>query len=170
VKPSGWLATLGTLLVATLVACAGPAGTQLGGVTEGKLARDFTLKDLSGNEVSLSDYAGSVVLINFWATWCGPCKAEIPDLEAAYQKHREEEFVILGVEVEDSRRTVERFLTEIDMTYPVLLDQTGTVKQTYRVSGLPMSLLVDREGVIRVRHVGYLSAARLADYLAKVLP
>jgi peroxiredoxin len=157
------------ILALALVACAGPAGTERQGIAEGRLARDFTLEDLAGEEVSLSDYAGSVVLINFWATWCAPCKAEIPTLEAAFQAHRDQGFVVLGVEVEDSRRTVERFVSETEMTYPVLLDPSGRVKQAYRVSGLPMSLLVDREGVIRVRHIGYLSADKLADYLSRVL-
>jgi peroxiredoxin len=169
-KRSGWLGMLWLFLAVTLVACAGPAGTTRYGITEGRLARDFTLEDLAGDEVSLSDYAGSLVLINFWAAWCAPCKAEIPDLEAAYREHRNAGFVILGIEVEDSRRTVERFVTETDMTYPVLLDEHGQVKQAYRVSGLPMSLLVDREGVIRVRHVGYLSAGKLAEYLSKFPP
>ena len=140
------------------------------GVTPGKLARDFTLESLDGSQVSLSDYRGQVVLVNFWATWCPPCRAEIPDLEAAYQAHRQDGFVILGVDVEDPRHLIESFLDEVEMTYPILLDEAGRTSREYRAPGLPMTLLLDREGVIQVRHAGYISAEQLSEYLEQVLP
>jgi len=140
------------------------------GVNEGNQARDFTLQALDGGEVSLADHQGKVVLINFWATWCAPCRAEIPDLQAAYEARQGDGFVVLGVNVEESRTAVEPFVAEFDITYPVLLDDTGDVLKLYRAIGLPMSILVDQEGVIQARHIGYLTADQLGDYLEQVFP
>ena len=139
------------------------------GINQGNRARDFTLTSLDGSDVSLSDYRGNVVLVNLWATWCGPCRAEIPDLEAAYRAHKDEGFVVLGINVEEPRKAVEPFVDDMDMTYPVLLDESGLVLKEYRGLGLPMSLLVDREGVIQVRHMGFLTGKQLESYLAKHL-
>jgi peroxiredoxin len=158
---------MGVLLLAALLlaACSGVEG-----VTQGNFARDFTLQTLDGDKVSLSDYEGQVVLVNFWATWCPPCRAEIPDLEVAYRQHGGEGFTVLGVSVEESAEQVRPFVAAMQMTYPVLLDEKSQVMRQYRVPGLPMSLILDRDGVIQVRHVGYLSADQLADYLADLLP
>ncbi len=170
----------GLLVVAlALVGCSGDQSAEgvaaadgsaaSAGITPGKLARDFTLESLDGTEVSLSDYRGQVVLVNFWATWCPPCKAEIPDLEAAYQAHGQDGLVILGIDVEDPPHLIESFLADVEMSYPILLDRTGRISREYRAPGLPMTLLLDREGVIEVRHAGILSAEQLAEYLDQVL-
>ena len=135
----------------------------------GNKAREFTLESLDGSDVALSDYKGDVVLVNFWATWCPPCRAEIPDFEAVYRAHKDEGFVVLGVNEEQSLQVVERFVAGFDMTYPVLLDKRGQVMNEYRGPGLPMSLLVDRGGVIQLRHMGILTAAQLEKHLAKAL-
>ncbi len=139
-------------------------------MNEGNRARDFTLETLSGTEASLADYQGSIVLINFWATWCAPCRDEVPALQAAYDAYQEDGFAVLGVNVEESRSTIIPFVTEFDITYPILLDQAGQVLKLYRTLGLPTSILVDRDGVIQVRHIGYLSANQLERYLAELLP
>ena len=157
------------LLAVALAACGDGGSEQPQGVRQGSYALDFTLKNLDGEEVSLSDYEGKVVVINFWATWCPPCRAEIPDLEAAHQTFAEEGLVILGVNVEDPARAVEPFLAEMGMTYPVVLDETGKVMKDYRTPGLPTSVILDREGVIRARHVGVLTAEQLDNYLQQVL-
>lgn len=167
-----WKRLAGILLIlaVTVVACAGSGSSVSEGIDEGKQARDFTLKTLHGEEVSLVDYEGQVVLVNFWATWCPPCAAEIPDLEAVYQARKDEGFVILGVNVQDHPDMAEAFVADFGMTYPVLLDETDQVSNEYRTQSLPMSILVDRDGVIQVRHVGYLSGGQLEQYLAEVLP
>jgi cytochrome c biogenesis protein CcmG/thiol:disulfide interchange protein DsbE len=163
-------AGLGLILAVALVACSGPGSVAPQGINIGNVARDFTLESLDGGQVSLSDYGGSVVLVNFWATWCPPCRAEIPDLDSAYRAHKDEGFVVLGVDVEESRQQVESFMADVDVTYPMLLDGKGQVMKAYRVRGLPMSVIVDRDGVVQVRHMGYLSADTLDDYLGQVLP
>ena len=158
------------VLAVMLVACGGGQGATLLGVNEGNQARDFTLEALDGTEMSLSDFRGKVVLINFWATWCGPCRAEIPDLQTAYETRQNDGFVVLGVNVEESRATVEPFVAEFGMTYPVLFDETGQLLKLYRAIGLPMSILVDEEGLIQARHIGYLTEGQLEDYLERVFP
>jgi peroxiredoxin len=163
---------VGTLvLVASLVAaCSGAGAGEPQGINKGNRARDFTLETLDGDAVSLEDHRGSVVLINFWATWCPPCRAEIPDIQAIYDERQGDGFVVLGVNVEETRDQVEPFVGEFNITYPVLLDESGRLLKMYRATGLPMSVIVDQEGVIHARHVGYLSAAQLESYLAELLP
>lgn len=158
------------LLAATLVACGDSEPSGLSGVNEGNLASDFTLEALDGSEVSPSEYRGNVVLINFWATWCPPCRAEIPDIEGAYRARKDDGLVVLGVDVEESREAVAPFVEAMGMTYPVLLDESGQVLKMYRAIGLPMSLILDQDGVIQVRHMGALTGAQLEDYLTQVLP
>jgi peroxiredoxin len=158
------------ILVVLVAACSESGAAAPQGVNTGNVARDFTLETVEGNSVSLKDHRGQVVLINFWATWCPPCRAEIPDLQSTYLERREDGFVVLGVNVEEPLAEVQQFMDEMEMTYPVLLDEGGQVLQTYRANGLPMSVIVDSEGVIQVRHVGYLTASQLEDYLAELIP
>jgi peroxiredoxin len=164
------LAAILMILAVAMSACRESSAAPLKGVNQGNVARNFTLETVDGSKVSMEDFEGQVVLINFWATWCPPCRAEIPDLEATYLERREDGFVVLGVNVEEPRATVEQFMDEFDMTYPVLLDEGGRVLKMYRANGLPMSVLVDSAGVIQVRHVGFLTAEQLENYLADLIP
>jgi peroxiredoxin len=167
-----WRQLAGILLILAVmaVACSGPGQGAPQGINTGQQARDFTFETLDGRQVSLSDHKGKVVLVNLWATWCAPCRDEIPDLEAAYQAHQDEGFIVLGVNQGETRDAVQPFVDEFRMTYPVLLDEQGELMKIYRGQGLPMSLIVDGDGVLRVRHVGYLTAAQLDDHLAPLLP
>jgi len=167
----GWWKIVGLLLILALAlaACGSPAGDVSEGISEGKRAPDFSLESLEGGEVSLSDHRGDVVLINFWATWCAPCRAEIPAIEAVHQARQNDGFVVLGVNYQEAREVVEPFTRRLAMTYPVLLDERGRVMDTYRAIGLPMSILVDREGIIRVRHTGVLTEEQLERYLEDLI-
>ena len=159
------------LFVVMMVTACGESGAAVPqGINKGNRARDFTLETVDGEKISLQDHVGKAVLINFWATWCPPCRAEIPDIQATYEARQGDGFVVLGVNVEESRATVEQFMGDIEMTYPVLLDERGQVLRMYRINGLPMSVLVDQEGVIQARHVGYLTADQLDKYLADLMP
>jgi peroxiredoxin len=112
-------------------------------------APEFALADLAGNRVRLSDHRGNVVLLNFWATWCPPCRAEMPSMEKLYQVYRDRGLVILAISGDRTNRsTVETFVQELGVTFPILLDPAGEVFAQYGVRGLPTSYLLDRRGRI----------------------
>lgn len=112
-------------------------------------APDFTLTDMQGEAVSLSQYRGKVILLNFWAGWCPPCRAEMPSMEKLYRQLKDRDFVILAVNVEEGgRAAVQDFTREIPVSFPILLDTAQTVSRLYRVRGLPQSYIIDREGKI----------------------
>jgi peroxiredoxin len=136
----------------------------------GHPAPDFTLLTADGTAISLSDFRGQPVLINFWATWCPPCRAEIPALESAW-RDLEGQAVVLGVDVQESAETVTDFMSDNEMTYPVLLDGTADVARMYRVRAFPTSYLIDAHGVVVEIYSGPVSEplvrARLAGLLGE---
>lgn len=134
----------------------------------GYRAPDFSLATLNGKNVRLSDFAGRPVLINFWATWCGPCRAEIPSLEAA-SRHFGDRAVILGVNVQESPRLVAPYLAELGMTYPVVLDTDASVSLSYRVRAFPTSFFVDAHGVIIQIEAGSISEALILKRLGDLV-
>jgi thiol-disulfide isomerase/thioredoxin len=133
----------------------------------GAAAPGFELEDLQGNKVRLSDWSGQVVLINFWATWCGYCRQEFPLLQTFYGRYKNDGFVVLTVNIQETQEQVQRFIDETGLDLPVLLDQAGTVGASYRVRGLPTSFLVGRDGVVLDRHIGPVSETILDGYLAQ---
>ena len=118
-------------------------------------AMNFTLKDVDGNNIRLSEYRGQVVLINFWASWCGPCRQEFPHLDELHRKYEALGFVVFGVNVEENRELADKVLREIPVTFPVLFDSENEVSQDYDVDAMPATVLVDRSGQIRFMHRGY---------------
>lgn len=122
----------------------------------GFLAPDFTLELLDGGEMTLSDFRGQVVLVNLWASWCLPCRTEMPAIETVYQEYRDRGFVVLGVNTtnQDSEQDARAFLQEVGVTFPILLDRNGEVSREYQLRGLPTSFFIDRNGVIRAVIVG----------------
>jgi len=138
-------------------------------VSQLETAPDFSLQTLDGRTVRLSDYRGQVVLLNIWATWCPPCRDEMPDLEAYYRQHQEDGFVVLAINSQESAETVVVFLEEHDFTFPVLLDPGGVVMRDYGVLGLPTSFFIDREGMLRGVWIGKLSPARLKKLVDPLL-
>jgi peroxiredoxin len=135
---------------------------------KGEPAIDFTLEDLDGNEVTLSDYEGRPIVLNFWATWCPPCVAEMPTLDAAYNGGEYDDLVILAVSVEESPATVERFMDREGLSLPVLLDSKGKVSGAYRVRGIPTTFFIDRDGVIVDIFSGSLSEKNLEKRIEKI--
>ncbi len=119
------------------------------GTDEGKLAPNFLLETLDGKEMRLSDLRGQPVVINFWATWCQPCRKEVPELVAAYNSYRERGLVILGVNLQEGKGIVRPFAEDFGMNFPILIDRDGEVGDEYRVLGLPTTYFVDRDGVVR---------------------
>jgi len=121
------------------------------------LAPDFTLKTLDGQEITLSQLKGKVVLLDFWATWCGPCRESIPHLIHLYNRYRGNGFELIGMDVDKGDvDTVRRFVKSMDIPYPVVV-APDDVARSYRVSGIPETVLIDKEGTIRERMVGFSS-------------
>jgi thiol-disulfide isomerase/thioredoxin len=119
------------------------------------MASDFTLTSLEGKKVKLSSFKGKVVFLSFWATWCGPCKAELPSVQAMYQKLKGKGLELLAVDVMEDRKTVSDFLQANGMSFPVLLDSDGSVGGTYGSGSIPTNFIIDRSGKILARIVGY---------------
>lgn len=133
---------------------------------KGFRAPDFALPSLEEKEISLSDFHGQLVVLNFWATWCDPCREELPVFQQAFQSS--EDLVVLGVNLQEGLTEVRSFVEAEGLTFPVLLDREGRVAQTlYRVRGLPTSFLLNAEGIIAAVHIGPMTADQLEDYMAQ---
>ncbi len=126
---------------------------------------DFTVKDLSGAAVSLNSLHGKVVLVNFWATWCSPCKEEMPLLQAYYDAHKEENFTLVAVNVSDDVEDAQAFIIENGYTFPVWSDPPGNVLIDLDMNGLPASLVIDAQGKLVKRWIGPLAREDLDDII-----
>jgi peroxiredoxin len=122
---------------------------------EGQEAPDFALKSSTGENLRLSEYRGDVVMINFWATWCGPCRQEMPLLDELYGRYQRVGFNLLGVNIDDDSRRAMQMIDELGVSFPVLFDSRKEVSELYDVEAMPVTVLVDREGTIRYIHHGY---------------
>ena len=135
----------------------------------GKSLADFSLPDINGETVQLSDYAGKVVLINAWATWCPPCIAEMPDLHAYYQAHKDDGFVILAINGGESAEVVAAFATQNGLTFPVLVDPTTRFLTSLGITSYPTSILVGSDGVVQAVHVGLFTPQALEQEVTPYL-
>lgn len=163
------------LAVVVLQGCGGEdaeaGGTEAapsGPVREGMVAPDFTLSSLDGESISLSDYAGQPVLINFWASWCPPCRDEFPALVRAYEAHAADGLEILGVTYNDQPDLARKFVDDSDAEWPILSDPDHLAWDAYSPVGPPTSYFVDADGVVQRVHIGAVSDEQLSDYLATV--
>jgi thiol-disulfide isomerase/thioredoxin len=116
--------------------------------SQGGLAPDFELKDLNGKQISLSGLRGHPVLLDFWATWCGPCRVSIPAMEELYQRHKDQGFQVVGVDMDDDPSPVYAFVKEMHMTYPVVFGASSSVGRDFQVEGLPSFVLIDSTGKV----------------------
>ena len=157
-------------LLATLAPSVHAADTVCN-VARKKANLNFTVKDIAGKDVRLSQYKGQVVLLNFWATWCVPCKVEIPSLTGLYRDYKERGFVVLGVSVDSEVRSIKPFARAMKMNYPVLIgagreDLSNAFGPFF---GFPTSVLIARDGTLCVRHVGIVSRAQFEPKIAALL-
>ena len=118
-------------------------------------AANFTLKSSSGKNIKLSELRGQVVMINFWASWCGPCRKEMPLLEQIHKKYKKLGFTLLGVNVEQNSRAAKKYLKDVKVSFPILFDPTNKTSKLYKVSAMPTTILIDRNGNKRFLHKGY---------------
>lgn len=133
----------------------------------GKLAPDFSLTLFDGRSIRLSDFRGKVVFLNFWASWCPPCRAEARLLEAAWRLAKDRDVVFLGVNIQDTEEGARRFIQEFDVTYPNGRDAGSRIAINYGVYGLPETFFIDREGRITYKHIGALGAETLGRKLVE---
>ena|SRR5271165_6057406 len=142
--------TLSRLAMAAIVLTSVSLAADAGGP-----APAFTLAAFTGGQVSLSQFKGQVVMVNFWATWCGPCQQEMPLLEQMYKKYKPAGFTLIGVNVDKEAPPVKDLLARKPVSFPVLLDPANQVSKAFHVDEMPSSVIIDRKGDIRYIHRGY---------------
>jgi peroxiredoxin len=147
----------GSLRVVASIAFAIVAGTASSAIAPATAAPDFTLHAMGGPNLRLKEQRGRVVMVNFWATWCGPCRQEMPQLNRLYEKYKSSGFVLLGVNVDDDVAKAAELAAKLGVTFPVLLDTEKTVSKLYDVSTMPSTMIIDRDGKVRYVHRGYLA-------------
>lgn len=129
-------------------------GLASSGLT-GQAAPDFALKSNAGENLRLSEYRGDVVMVNFWATWCGPCRQEMPLLDQLYSRYERVGFRLLGVNIDDNQSKAMDMVSELGVSFPVLFDSRKEVSKLYEVEAMPVTVIIDREGTVRFVHQGY---------------
>jgi thiol-disulfide isomerase/thioredoxin len=162
----GGVVLIGVVLV---LAFSTTPNVMVGPAQIGKPIANFSLTDLQGVTHAIADYKGRPVLINGWATWCPPCKAEMPALHDFYLKHKAEGFELLAVNSGESRAAVQQFINQEGFTFPVLLDTNKDVLDGLGVSGLPTSIFVGRDGTVKTIHIGGLSLDAIEKELTPLL-
>ncbi|RAK18469.1 peroxiredoxin [Anoxybacillus vitaminiphilus] len=139
------------------------------GLDIGNAAPDFELKTLDGKSIRLSELQGKKVILNFWATWCPPCQAEMPEMQNFYEKYNEDvEILAVNLTSQDSRDKVASFIKEYGLTFPVVLDEEGDVLKLYKISPIPTSYMIDREGTIRHKYVGPMTYEQMVEFTKNI--
>lgn len=140
------------------------------GQDQNQTAPDFTLHDIHGNEIKLSDFQGKGIVLNFWATYCPPCEKEMPYLNKVYQEYKEKGIDILAVNAKEPRVIVSPFASEKKLSFPILLDRTGAVVDTYNISNLPVTFFIDENGVIIEKFSGELTEGKIRSSVKSIIP
>jgi len=160
------------LIILTSVMLVASCSTPSEAPEIGKSAPSFQISDIDGQSVSLSDFRGKPVLLNFWATWCSPCRVEMPYIQEVYDEWSERGLVVLAVNRSESPSRVERFIQYYNLSFPVLLDMEGNAARQYNIRGIiPTTYFIDSSGVIQDIKVGaFLSMAEIEDGLSRIFP
>lgn len=153
-------------IVAALTPGLSGAFTIAGPIGMGEPAPKFTLKSLKGLDLSLESFKGKVVLLNFWATWCVPCRIEMPHLEKAYRENKKDGFVVIGINVLQDADKIRGFVQKEKITFPIALDKDGKIMKLYNVGALPYSVLIDRMGNVKYKRVGIIDENDLNKWVA----
>ncbi len=172
------LAGAGLIIIAIAVAVIGPQGNTPINVDTSKgpvpgmvefPAPKLELVNLEGEPVSLETLRGQIVMVNNWATWCPPCRAEMPELEAYYQAHKEDDFVLVGINSGDQSNQVLEFIKEYNLTFPMWLDPTGLAIHAFKNNALPSSYVLDKSGTVRLVWSGAVDLETLETYVTPML-
>lgn len=165
-KPSLFEGVKKTDVAATTIAVG-----KSGSVKEGFQAPDFELTTLDGKKVKLSDYRGQKVILNFWASWCPPCKAEMPHMQKFYEKNKDNNITILAVNLtslDKGSEAVQTFIKKNKLTFPVLLDEKGEVGKTYQAVAIPTSYIIDQKGIIRKKMISPMDEDMMKNFMDNI--
>jgi len=138
------------------------------GIEIGDKAPDFTLSTLDGEEVQLSDFEGEEILLNFWATWCPPCREEMPDIQKFYDQHDVTVLAVNLTDTEMNKENVNVFIEEFEFTFPILMDEEAEISNLYRVNPIPVSYMLDSDGVIQHKAYGPMDYETMVEKLEMV--
>jgi thiol-disulfide isomerase/thioredoxin len=163
----GFLLGLGILWASGAFSGGGSAGAPRPAPKVGQPVPDFQLSSLDGRLVSLADFKGRPLVINFWATWCAPCKAEMPLIEQYYDRYAPE-LAVVGINSGEGRALAQKFVAENEIGFPILLDEGGGAAATYLVRGFPATFFIDASGVLQSAHIGQLHEENLTQYLKTI--
>ena len=163
------IVAIAAIIVVSVILIAGQSKQQEGvqKAIMGKSVGNFSMIDLDGQTIQLSDYQGKYVLINAWATWCPPCRAEMPDLNEFYQEHHDKGFEILAINAGETRDVAAQFADNLGLDFKIVLDSDGKILNGLGITGFPTSILIDPEGKVAVIHIGMIFPE---DLNTKVLP
>lgn len=153
--------------IRTAALCGALVVSSLVSASTGAVAPTFTLPSRAGDNVSLEQLKGKVVMLNFWASWCGPCRTEMPLLEQMHKRYSSLGFTMVGVNVEANTADAERWLKDTPVSFPVLFDRESKVSKLYDVNAMPSTVFIDRKGNIRYLHRGY-KAGDEGEYLNQI--
>lgn len=156
-----------------ITGCSSPSTARMPveGIQVGNLAPDFQLSNLEGQSISLSDFRGRPVLINFWATWCPPCRDEMPYIQQIYEEWSAKGLVLLAINIGESPSTVEGFTQSYNLSLPVLLDTNQIVAQKYNITGIPATFFIDKNGIIQRKVVGaFPNKGAIENHLGSIIP
>jgi peroxiredoxin len=134
------------------------------GIAQGEKAPDFTVKTMEGKEVKLSDYEGKKVFLNFWATWCPPCKAEMPHMQSFYDD-KPENIEILAINLEESNKKISEFVDQYGLTFPILMDEDGKVTETFEVYTIPTTYVLNEDGTVHQKIIGPMDEPMMNDLM-----
>ena len=147
------------------------AGSNQEGTQIGSSAPDFRLQNLDGQAVSLSDLRGKPVMLNFWATWCPPCRSEMPFLQQIYEEWSDKGLVLLAIDIGEGPSQIKEFLEANNLSLPVLLDSDKSVAQRYNITGIPATFFIDKDGIIQEKIIGaFPSKGAIEKYLNSIIP
>ncbi|WP_301170745.1 thiol-disulfide oxidoreductase ResA [Brevibacillus nitrificans] len=164
------VAVLGLLLVALVFALYSSFVKDPNAVKVGKAAPNFSLQQLNGPDMALSDLKGKGVVLNFWGTWCEPCKKELPALQQQYDQFKDKGLVVVGVNIGESTVAVEPFVKQFGVNFPILLDSQSQITKLYRIGPIPTTFFISPDGDVEEIFIGQLNEALIAQKVSKILP